>query len=163
MVRALESQYASGLPGCEWFVRSCASREICGCDAHEPLPRVVQPGTFTLEPDLDLEAIFSQQLRTAAPDKPTGFRLNDLVFPRKAAYERLQVPEDEEDEVDDAVEGRLRDLERRGLRGSLYKALHFGIPGALRNEPVKLRSLLDRLGTYKGTPTLLVVSRLREM
>ena len=161
--RALETQVPSGLPRCEWFDRGCDYRDICGCEAAEPLTRVVQPGMFTLEPDPELESVFSKQPNAAAPDKPTAFRLNDLVFPRKAAYERLQVPEDEEDEVDDAVEGRLRDLERRGLRGSLYKALHFGIPGAFRNEPVRLRSLLDRVGTYKGTPTLLRVSRLREM
>ena len=96
--RALETQVPSGLPRCEWFDRGCDYRDICGCEAAEPLTRVVQPGMFTLEPDPELESVFSKQPNAAAPDKPTAFRLNDLVFPRKAAYERLQVPEDEEDE-----------------------------------------------------------------
>src|SRR3972149_8869451 len=96
------------------------------------------------------------------PDsRPEGFRLNDLVFPRKAAFER-QVT-DEEEESDNAVEVRLRSLERQGFRGTLYKPLRFGVPGAFKNRPVKLRSLADRVGMFRDVPTLMRVTKFREM
>lgn len=161
--QALDTSNPAGLPRCEWFERGCDYREICGCETAEPLSRVVPPGMFTLRLDPTLESTLSAQLHTPAQDTPAGFRLNDLVFPRKAAYERLQRSEDEEEDVDDAVEARLRDLERRGFSGSLYKALRFGVPGAFTNLPVKLRTLTDRVGTYHNTPTLFRISRLREM
>ncbi|HET6948420.1 MAG TPA: hypothetical protein VFJ45_11475, partial [bacterium] len=101
-----------------------------------------------------------QQLATS-DQKPRGFRLNDLVFPRKAAYER-QTPF-EEDEPDNAVEARLRELERQGFRGTLYKTLRFGFPGAFKNQPVRLRGLSDRVGMFRDIPTLFRVTKFREM
>lgn len=159
--QALETNDPAGLFRCEWFERNCDYREICGCEHAEPADRMIPLTAFQAERDQKLEAALSDQLTASVSEKPRGFRLNDLVFPRKAAYERLE-PEEEE-EIDQAVEARLRDLERQGFRGTLYKALRFGIPGAFKNLPVKLRSLVDRVGTFRDVPTLFRATKFREM
>lgn len=161
--QALDTNAPAGLPRCEFFGRrpGCDYQNICGCESAEPSPvRVVQDGTFRLESDQALEAAIAGQLATTS-ERPQGFRINDLVFPRKAAYERLR-PEDE-DEADEGLETRLKDLERRGFRGQLYQALRFGIPGAFKNQIVTLRSLTDRVGSFREIPTLLRFSKFREM
>lgn len=157
---ALDGSDPAGLPCCEWFGRNCDYSEICRCDVAEPFTRVVPQDGFQIDRDSDLEAAFASQL-PVTDEQPRGFRLNDLVFPRKAAYER-QTPDDEE-VPDETVESKLRDLERQGFRGTLYTALRFGIPGAFKNQPVKLRSLTDRVGMFRDVPTLLRFTKFREM
>lgn len=159
---ALEQNDPSELPQCEWFGRNCDYQEICGCDLASPLARVVPPDGYRIDRDPNREAMFTSQLSGQSEPSPRGFRLNDLVFPRKAAYER-QTPQEEDEEPDNAVEARLRDLERAGFRGTLYKALRFGIPGAFKSQPVKLRSLSDRVGMFRDVPTLMRVTKFREM
>lgn len=154
--RALDSKDPTPLVRCEWYERNCDYLQICRCEDAEQGTRMV-PGTeFLIERDITLEKTLSEQLNIE-PYRPADFRLNDLVFPRKAAYEHRQT--DEEEEKEEAFETRLRDLEREGFRGQLYKALRFGIPGAFKNLPVKIRSLTGRVGTYKDVPTLLRSTR----
>jgi hypothetical protein len=157
---ALERGDPAALPQCEWFGRNCDYGAICHCDTAPTITRVVPPDGCHIERDDAVETKFLEQLSTSA-DRPSGFRLNDLVFPRKAAFER-QTP-DEEDEPTNAIELRLRDLERQGFRGTLQRALRFGIPGAFKNQPVTLRSLVDRVGLFRETPTLMRVSKFRDM
>lgn len=159
---ALDRNDPGDLPQCEWFGRNCDYGAICGCDTASPMTRVVAPGGCRIARDDAVEAKFLEQL-SASPDRPAGFRLNDLVFPRRAAFERRAASEDEEEEPNSAVEVRLRDLERQGFRGTLYKALRFGVPGAFKNQPVTLRSLTDRVGMFRDVPTLMRVSKFREM
>lgn len=159
---ALDRNNPAELPQCEWFGRNCDYREICGCDLAPPLARVVPSDGYRIDRDQNREATLTSQLSGPGEPTPRGFRLNDLVFPRKAAYER-QTPLEDEEEPDATVESRLRDLERQGFRGTLYKALRFGIPGAFKNQPVKLRSLSDRVGMFHDIPTLMRVTKFREM
>jgi len=157
---ALERGDPADLPRCEWFGRNCDYSDVCHCDVASPLAHIVAQDAYRIERDTNLEATLTSQL-SAPGERPRGFRLNDLVFPRKAAYEHQ--PADEESEPDTAVETRLRELERQGFRGTLYKALRFGIPGAFKNQPVKLRSLSDRVGMFHDMPTLMRVTKFREM
>jgi len=157
---ALDRGDPAALPQCEWFGRNCDYAAICHCDLAPPPARVVPPDGYRIDRDAMLEGTLLRQLSAPAPH-PRGYRLNDLVFPRKSAYERQTPPEEEE--PDNVVEARLRDLERAGFRGTLYKALRFGIPGAFRNQPVRLRSLSDRVGMFREAPTLLRVTKFREM
>ncbi|MDQ7820878.1 MAG: hypothetical protein QN173_07465 [Armatimonadota bacterium] len=158
LARALESGSPGDLPRCEWFGRGCDYHDICGCEAAPPLERVVAPGSVALQPDPALESALTARVR-AAP-APAGLRLTDLVFPRRSAYARLSPAEG--DAIDDA-EARLQDMARRGFRDALYDTLRFGVPGAFRTVPVRLRSLADRVDTYHGIPTLLRVSSRFEM
>jgi hypothetical protein len=157
---ALDRGEPGDLPQCEWFGRNCDYAEICHCDTASVMTRVVPTDGCRIERDAAVERKFLEQL-SSSYDRPAGFRLNDLVFPRKAAFER-QVT-DEEEEPNNAVEVRLRELERQGFRGTLYKALRFGIPGAFKNQPVKLRTLTDRVGMFRDVPTLMRVTKFREM
>jgi len=157
---ALERGDPGDLPQCEWYGRNCDYGEICRCDTAPAMTRLVPADGCRIERDDAVEAKFLEQL-SAPDDRPAGFRLNDLVFPRKAAFER-QVP-DEDEEPSSAIELRLRDLERQGFQGTLKRALRFGIPGAFKNQPVKLRSLVDRVGLFREIPTLMRVSKFRDM
>ena len=157
---ALERNDPGDLPQCEWFGRNCDFAEICHCETAPVLTRVVPQDGYRIERDDAVETKFLAQL-SSADSRPAGFRLNDLVFPRKAAFER-QVTDDEE-ESPDGIEVRLRDLERQGFRGTLDKALRFGIPGAFTREPVRLRSLTDRVGMFRDVPTLMRVTKFRDM
>jgi len=157
---ALDRGEPGDLPQCEWFGRNCDFAVICHCDVAPVMTRVVPQDGYGIERDDAVEAKFLEQLTTSASGT-SGFRLNDLVFPRKAAFEH-QVT-DEEEEPTNAIEVRLRDLERQGFRGTLNKALRFGIPGAFKNQPVKLRSLTDRVGMFRDVPTLMRVTKFREM
>ena len=157
---ALEKKDAGDLPQCEWFGRNCDYQAECHCDVAPPLARVVPQDAYHIERDPALEAAFTARL-SGRIERPRGFRLNDLVFPRKSAYER-RTPE-EDDESDHQVEARLRDMERQGFRGTLYNALRYGFPGAFKNQPVKLRALNDRVGMFRDVPTLFRVTKFREM
>ena len=157
---ALDRNDPADLPQCEWFGRNCDFAAICHCDLASPPTYVVAQDGYRIDRDQTLEASLLQQLATS-DQKPRGFRLNDLVFPRKAAYERQTPMEDEE--PDNTVETRLRELERQGFRGTLYKTLRFGFPGAFKNQPVRLRGLSDRVGMFRDTPTLVRVTKFREM
>ena len=160
---AMDRNDPGTLPRCEWWERGCDYREVCGCETAGPLARAVPASDIRIERSPDLERKLTGQLLVsdlASEEKRRGFGLNDLVFPRKAAYERLKHEEEEDDQT---LETRLRDLERRGFQGALYKALRFGIPGAFTAIPVRLRTLTGRVGTYKGIPTILRSSKFRKM
>lgn len=161
---ALEAHEAASLPCCEWHGRGCDYEQICGCAAAPPHARIVPASACSVERDAALEEMLGARLAVARHGAHEGLRLNDLVFPRKAAYQRRHADGAEDEDPDDAaVEARLRDLEREGFRGTLYKALRFGIPGAFRKVPVRVRTLADRVGTFRGVPTLLRSTRLRQM
>ncbi len=157
---ALDRSDPAALPRCEWFDRGCDYVETCGCDHAPPSTRVVPAGLVSVGPAVELEAALASALPgTAGP--PRGFRLNDLVFPRKAAFQHQRVDAEEDD--DETLETKLQDLERRGFRGALDKALRFGIPGTFSRRAIKLRSLTDRVGTFRGIPTLFRSTRFRTM
>ncbi len=157
---ALDHNDPAALPRCDWFDRDCDYKGMCGCEHALALTRVVPTGSATVERYAQLESELTSKLLASAAI-PRGFRLNDLVFPRKTAYRRQRL--DDEEDTDETLEGRLRDLERKGFRGALYKALRFGISGAFKNLPIRLRTLSERVGTYKGIPSLLRSTKFRTM
>jgi hypothetical protein len=158
---ALAQEDPSGLPRCEWFNLNCDYEGICGCETAEPMGRVVPRDSIEIEELAPLAAQLSEQLRET-PEPRTPFTLNDLVFPRKAAYQR-QATDEEESAEDAALEARLAQLEREGFKGALYKAIRFGVPGSFARIPLRLRDLQGTLQTYRGTPTLLRATKIRQM
>ncbi|HXF83457.1 MAG TPA: hypothetical protein VNN19_11975 [bacterium] len=157
---ALERRTAGELPRCEWFGRHCDYEAFCGCDQAPAAGRVVPDGACILERDPALETTLGAALASPVA-RPRGFRLNDLVFPRRSAFERQTPPEDEEAEP--SLETRLRELERRAFRETLQDTVRYGIRGAYRTIPVTLRTLSDRVGLFQEMPTRLSTTRLREM
>src|SRR5437016_3582908 len=156
---ALASQDPSHLPRCEWFELRCDYRTVCGCAAAEPQGRVVPAAAVQIAENGELVNAMTALL-TDAPKPGPQFRLNDLVFPRRAAIERQRVAE-ANPEGEDQGEGErggldsaLAGMERLGFGGALKDALWYGVPGAFARIPVSLRSLKGRVGTFRGVPTI---------
>jgi hypothetical protein len=158
---ALESNDPGALPRCAWFDVGCDYADVCGCAEAVPLERIVPVDTVTILENDGLAASFGPKL-AAAPATPTGFRLNDLVFPRKTVFERAAVETEEHDDEEN-VEERLIRLERFGFKGALEEALRFGVPGAFSRVRVELRTLKGWVQSYRGVPTILRAVRWRQM
>src|SRR5205809_4633720 len=98
----------SPLRRCGCFARRCDYRAVCGCATAEPLGRVVPAAAVRIAENPELVAAMTALL-TDAPKPGPQFRLNDLVFPRRAAIERQAVaeakPEEEEADLDTALAG----------------------------------------------------------
>jgi len=156
---AIEKRDPDGLPCCEWVDRDCDYAGICGCRDAPPLSRVVPRGDAEVTENPDVVKALAEKLRTFGEGPDAGFGLNDLVFPRKSAFER-QADEAEEDST---VEARLGAIQKQGFNGALYQAIRFGEPGAFERVPVTLRSLRGLVGTHLGRPTVLRSTKLREM
>ncbi|HEU5261998.1 MAG TPA: hypothetical protein VFU41_11320 [Gemmatimonadales bacterium] len=150
---ALATNDPSALPRCEWFERGCDYRAVCGCATAEPAGRVIPAAAVRIIENGTLVAAMAALL-TDAPRPGPQFRLNDLVFPRRAAIERQALAaattEDEEPDLDAALAG----MERLGFGDALKEALWYGVPGAFARIPVSLRSLKGKVGTFRGVPTI---------
>lgn len=149
---AMDRNDPSALPLCEWFTFECDYVAVCGCETASLGRRVVASSQYEFGEDGEATAELIEKLKAGRPIVAKGFGLNDLVFPRRAAFERLR----EEDETpEESLEERLVGLQRRGLADALYSALRYGTPGSFRGIPVALRELRGIVRTYRGSPTLL--------
>ena len=150
---ALANEDPSRLPRCEWFELRCDYRAVCGCATAEPLGRVVPAAAVRIAENPELVAAMTALL-TDAPKPGPQFRLNDLVFPRRAAIERQAVAEAKPEEEDADLDTALAGMERLGFGDALKDALWYGVPGAFARIPVSLRSLKGKVGTFRGVPTI---------
>lgn len=154
----------TGLPRCEWFSLGCDYLKCCGCEGATLLGRVVPLENVKVSENPGFTDVLLERLRQRPQLEISaeGFRLNDLVFPRKAAFEHA--PADEEHECADTnVETSLASVESQGLKGALFAAMRFGVPGAFNRTAVSLRSLKGWIGTYKTVPTMLRTTRFPKM
>jgi len=158
---ALMTGNPSGLPVCEWFESGCDYEIVCGCAQAVDSGRVVPADAVTVTENRGLVASLSAQL--GGRPRPTNqFRLNDLVFPRKAAFERKVIDEhDESSETD--VEARLAHLDKQGFYGALSEAIRFAVPGAFARTVVELRTVRGWVNTYCGIPTIVRSTKLADL
>ena len=159
---ALTKNDPSGLPRCEWFDLSCDFKAVCGCATAAPLTRVVPAPAVQIGENGKLVDAMTALL-TDAPKPGPQFRLNDLVFPRRAAIERQAVAEAKVEEEDQDLDSALAGMERLGFGDALKDALWYGVPGAFARIPVSLRSLKGRVGTFRGVPTIFRSTRRPKM
>ena len=152
---ALASNDPSGLPRCEWFDLSCDFKTVCGCGTAPPLTRVVPATAVRIAENGELVGAMTALL-TDAPKRGPLFRLNDLVFPRRAVIERQAVTEPKLDEEEPApdLDSTLAGMERLGFGDALKDAIWYGVPGVFARIPVSLRGLKGRVGTFRGVPTI---------
>ena len=157
---ALTKNDPSGLPRCEWFDLSCDFKAVCGCATAGPLTRVVPATAVQIAENGELVDAMTALL-TDAPKPGPQFRLNDLVFPRRAAIERQAVAEAKSEEEDQGgdLDSALAGMERLGFGDALKDALWYGVPGAFARIPVSLRILKGRVGTFRGVPTIFRTTR----
>jgi hypothetical protein len=159
---ALAKNDPSGLPCCEWFEMNCDFKAVCGCGTATPLTRVVPATAVRIAENGELVDAMTALL-TDAPKPGPQFRLNDLVFPRRAAIERQAVAEAKAEEEDQDLDTALAGMERLGFGDALKDALWYGVPGAFARIPVSLRNLKGRVGTFRGVPTIFRSTRRPKM
>src|SRR5256712_10196400 len=124
--QALASQDPSRLPRCEWFELRCDYRAVCGCATAEPLGRVVSAAAIQIAENAEMVTAMTALL-TDAPKPGPQFRLNDLVFPRRAAIERQAVAEAKPEEEDADLDTALAGMERLGFGDAPKDALWDGV------------------------------------
>ena len=155
--RALERRSPEELPACPWRGRGCEfeAAEVCDCKGTEPGPR---PSLAALAeaPTVDPTAtrVLSDRLATPPPTPPPARRFRDLVYPRRAYYERTEPPAA-------PIEGAP--AERRPVGDDLYRTLSdlldAGPTGEVTREPTPEGEPIESVVCLRGDPVLLKVSR----
>jgi hypothetical protein len=155
LLQALISNDPSNLPACLWFNRQCDYSQVCDCQttsvkaAHE---------IAGLAGGIYVDSMAGQQLlnKMAGSQPSQAFRINDIVFPRKAYFERRKLQEiAAASEVREEKEEYLRSMDERGFLDALRDSLRYGAPGEVQRIPVQHASLADLVQIWQSLPTIL--------
>lgn len=155
LVQALIANDPSNLPVCPWFNRQCDYSQVCDC-ATASVPASHKIADLAGEIYVDTTTC-QQLLSKMAGSQPSQlFNINDIVFPRKAYFERLKLQEPTPiEEVREEKEEYLRSMDELGFLDALRDSLYFGAPGEAQRIPVKHASLSDLVRTWQNLPTIL--------
>jgi hypothetical protein len=150
LVQALISNDPSNLPVCPWFNRQCDYLQACDC-ATTSVPASREIADLAGEIYVD-STTCQRLLSNMAGSQPYQlFGINDIVFPRKAYFERLRPSEEAREEKEEY----LRSMDERGFLDALRDSLRFGAPGESQRIPVKHAPLADLVQTWQNVPTIL--------
>lgn len=155
LVQALIANDPSNLPVCPWFNRQCDYSQVCDC-ATTSVPASHEIADLAGEIYVDTTTC-QQLLSKMAGSQPSQlFNINDIVFPRKAYFERLKLQKPTPiEEVREEKEEYLRSMDELGFLDALRDSLYFGAPGEAQRIPVKHASLSDLVRTWQNLPTIL--------
>jgi hypothetical protein len=150
LVQALIANDPSNLPVCPWFNRQCDYSQVCDC-ATTSVPASHEIADLAGEIYVDT-ATCQELLSKMAGSQPSQlFGINDIVFPRKAYFERLKSGEEAREEKEEY----LRSMDKLGFLDALRDSLRFGAPGEAQRIPVKHAPLADLVQTWQNLPTIL--------
>jgi len=150
LVQALIANDPSNLPVCPWFNRQCDYSQVCDC-ATTSVPASDEIAKLSGEIYVD-STTCEQLLSKMAGAQPSQlFGINDIVFPRKAYFERLKLSE----EVREEKEEYLRSMDELGFLEALRDSLRYGAPGEAQRIPVKHAPLADLVQIWQNLPTIL--------
>jgi hypothetical protein len=150
LVQALIANDPSNLPVCPWFNRQCDYSQVCDC-ATTLVPASYKIAELAGEIYVD-STTCEQLLSKMAGSQPAQlFGINDIVFPRKAYFERLKLSEG----VREEKEEYLRSMDELGFLDALRDSLRYGAPGEAQRIPVKHASLADLVQIWQNLPTIL--------
>jgi len=150
LVQALIANDPSNLPVCPWFNRQCDYSQVCDC-ATTSVPASNEIAKLSGEIYVD-STTCEQLLSKMAGAQPSQlFGINDIVFPRKAYFERLKLSE----EVREEKEEYLRSMDELGFLEALRDSLRYGAPGEAQRIPVKHAPLADLVQIWQNLPTIL--------
>jgi hypothetical protein len=150
LVQALIANDPGNLPVCPWLNRQCDYSQVCDCaTASVPASHEIAD----LAGDIYVDSTTREQLlsKMAGAQPSHLFGINDIVFPRKAYFERLKASE----EVQEEKEEHLRSMDERGFLDALRDSLRFGAPGEAQRVPVKHAPLSDLVQIWQNLPTIL--------
>jgi hypothetical protein len=150
LVQALIDNDPSNLPVCPWFNKQCDYSQICDCAAAS-VP--VSNEIAGLAGEIHVDNMTCEQLinKMAGAQPSQLFGINDMVFPRKAYFERLKSGE----EVGEQKGEHLRSMDELGFLDVLRDSLRFGAPGVVQRIPVRQTPLADLVQTWHNLPTIL--------
>ena len=155
LVQALISNDPSNLPVCPWLNRQCDYSQVCDCkttsvpESHE---------IAELAGEIYADSTTCEQLlsKMAGSQSSQLFGINDIVFPRKAYFERLKLQEIAPGgEVREEKEEYLRSMDELGFLYALRDSLRYGTPGEAQRIPVKHAPLADLVQIWQNLPTIL--------
>ena len=150
LVQALISNDPSNLPVCPWLKKQCDYSQVCDC-ATTSVPALHEIAELAGEIYVD-SMTCEQLLSKMAGSQPSQlFGINDIVFPRKAYFERLKLSEG----VREEKEEYLRSMDERGFLDALRDSLRYGAPGEAQRIPVKHAPLVDLVQIWRNLPTIL--------
>jgi hypothetical protein len=155
LVQALIANDPSNLPVCPWFNRQCDYSQVCDC-ATTSVPASREIADLAGEIYVDSETC-QQLINKMAGAQPSQlFGINDIVFPRKAYFERLKLQETAPiEQVRQEKDEYLRSMDERGFLDALRDSLRFGAPGEAQRIPVKHAPLSDLVQIWQNLPTIL--------
>jgi hypothetical protein len=155
LVQALIANDPSNLPVCPWFNRQCDYSQVCDCaTTSAPAPHEIAD----LAGEIYVDSTTCEQLlsKMAGAQLPQLFGINDIVFPRKAYFERLKLQEVAQgEEVPEEKEEYLRSMDELGFLDALRDSLRYGVPGEAQRIPVKHTPLADLVQIWQNLPTIL--------
>ena len=155
LVEALIANDPSSLPVCPWFGRQCDYSHVCDCATTSVQASYEIAG---LAGEIYADSSTCEQLLTkmAEPHPSQLLGINDIVFPRKAFFERLRLQEaPSAQEVREDKEGYLRSMDERGFLDALRDSLRYGAPGEAQRIPVQHLPLADLVQVWQSLPTIL--------
>jgi hypothetical protein len=150
LVQALIANDPSNLPVCPWFNKQCDYSQVCDC-ATTSVPASHEIADLAGEIYVDSTTCEQLLSKMAGPQPSQLFGINDIVFPRKAYFERLKLSE----EVREEKEEYLRSMDERGFLDALRDSLRYGAPGEAQRIPVKHAPLSDLVQIWQNLPTIL--------
>jgi len=155
LMHALVSNDPSNLSPCAWCNSQCDYFQVCDGKTSS-LPPPYEVAQLAKEIYLDNHTCEQLLAKLSTPRPTLPLRINDIVFPRKTYFARLQSPGT--CATEDTPEGEdecLRSISERGFLEVLYDTLRFGISAEVRRVPVQHVSLTDMVQTWQGIPTIL--------
>jgi len=159
LIQSLISNDPNNLPICLWFNKQCDYSQVCDCKTSSVPP---SHEIAELAGQIYVDNITCEQLLSKiAESQPSQlFRINDIVFPRKAYFERLKSqevadPELVSGEVAEEKGEYLRSMDERGFLDALRDSLRYGAPGEMRRIPVRHALLGDLVQMWQNLPTIL--------
>jgi len=155
LVQALISNDPGDLPACLWFDRQCDYSQVCDCAT---TTTKADPAIARLAGEIYVDSTTCEQLlsKMTASEPSHLLGINDLVFPRKAYFNRLRLQEaGPGEEVREEREGHLRSMDDRGFLDALRDSLRYGAPGEAQRVPVQHLPLADLVQVWQNLPTIL--------
>jgi hypothetical protein len=152
---AWRSRSPDGLPRCRWFGRGCefASARICSCSGSEPAEEselLRHVGAAEDRPALAEEIL--QRVRASRDRAPTIGRFRDLLYLRRAYFDRTRGVAPEEFPLRDPT--GPADLYER-----IREAVESGPVGEVTNLPIRSDEPAEEVAGFGGLPWMLRVTR----
>jgi hypothetical protein len=155
--RAIADETAAGLPRCRWFGRGCEFQLAgrCHCSGEEPEGRTTildEIASVAARPDLD--AVYRGRLARLpkVAQAPTLERFRDLLYPRRAYFERTAPAPERSLAI--ASPAETPDLYAR-----IAETIESGPIGEVARLPPRAEEPAEDVTGFRGTPYLLRTTR----